>query len=197
MLREEWQLELPLKAEVEKSDSITDETSSTRSWPAADALFDGQAASGGRRAVHALHAHGAAAVDRQPLARAPGGAGLPAPGHPPARLCAEEPEAGIQARGLRAVLAAARRGEDGSHARADDGAHPDAGAGGAGGRGDRGAGQRRSATSPTRTRTRTAACRRRPTPATAGRGRCRKVGRNEPCPCGSGKKYKHCHGKLA
>lgn len=23
-----------------------------------------------------------------------------------------------------------------------------------------------------------------------------KVGRNEPCPCGSGKKYKHCHGKL-
>jgi preprotein translocase subunit SecA len=23
------------------------------------------------------------------------------------------------------------------------------------------------------------------------------VGRNEPCPCGSGKKYKHCHGKLA
>jgi preprotein translocase subunit SecA len=25
----------------------------------------------------------------------------------------------------------------------------------------------------------------------------RKVGRNEPCPCGSGKKYKHCHGKAA
>jgi preprotein translocase subunit SecA len=24
----------------------------------------------------------------------------------------------------------------------------------------------------------------------------RKVGRNEPCPCGSGKKFKHCHGKL-
>ena len=24
----------------------------------------------------------------------------------------------------------------------------------------------------------------------------RKVGRNDPCPCGSGKKYKHCHGKL-
>jgi preprotein translocase subunit SecA len=24
----------------------------------------------------------------------------------------------------------------------------------------------------------------------------RKVGRNEPCPCGSGKKYKHCHGSL-
>ncbi len=26
--------------------------------------------------------------------------------------------------------------------------------------------------------------------------RQRKVGRNEPCPCGSGKKYKQCHGKL-
>ncbi|HRN59195.1 MAG TPA: SEC-C metal-binding domain-containing protein, partial [Chiayiivirga sp.] len=24
-----------------------------------------------------------------------------------------------------------------------------------------------------------------------------KVGRNEPCPCGSGKKFKHCHGQLA
>ncbi|MDR0735465.1 MAG: preprotein translocase subunit SecA [Zoogloeaceae bacterium] len=23
-----------------------------------------------------------------------------------------------------------------------------------------------------------------------------KIGRNDPCPCGSGKKYKHCHGKL-
>jgi preprotein translocase subunit SecA len=24
-----------------------------------------------------------------------------------------------------------------------------------------------------------------------------RVGRNEPCPCGSGKKYKHCHGRLS
>ncbi len=31
-----------------------------------------------------------------------------------------------------------------------------------------------------------------PRPAPAQR-----VGRNDPCPCGSGKKYKHCHGKLA
>jgi len=33
----------------------------------------------------------------------------------------------------------------------------------------------------------------RPQPADAGP----KVGRNDPCPCGSGKKYKHCHGKLS
>src|SRR5690606_11888318 len=25
----------------------------------------------------------------------------------------------------------------------------------------------------------------------------KKVGRNDPCPCGSGKKYKHCHGTLS
>ncbi len=30
-------------------------------------------------------------------------------------------------------------------------------------------------------------------PARAGQ----KIGRNEPCPCGSGKKYKQCHGQLA
>jgi preprotein translocase subunit SecA len=23
-----------------------------------------------------------------------------------------------------------------------------------------------------------------------------RIGRNEPCPCGSGKRYKHCHGRL-
>ena len=26
--------------------------------------------------------------------------------------------------------------------------------------------------------------------------RGQKVGRNDPCPCGSGKKYKQCHGRL-
>ena len=35
-----------------------------------------------------------------------------------------------------------------------------------------------------------------PDPATA-RSAVPKVGRNDPCPCGSGKKYKQCHGKLA
>ena len=25
----------------------------------------------------------------------------------------------------------------------------------------------------------------------------KKVGRNDPCPCGSGKKYKNCHGKVS
>jgi preprotein translocase subunit SecA len=37
-----------------------------------------------------------------------------------------------------------------------------------------------------------------PTPKTAPFVRqMGKIGRNDPCPCGSGKKYKHCHGKLS
>jgi preprotein translocase subunit SecA len=41
------------------------------------------------------------------------------------------------------------------------------------------------------------------TPASTGNadaspgGLAGKVGRNDPCPCGSGKKYKQCHGKLS
>jgi preprotein translocase subunit SecA len=33
--------------------------------------------------------------------------------------------------------------------------------------------------------------------AAAGNDVFANVGRNDPCPCGSGKKYKHCHGQLA
>jgi len=32
--------------------------------------------------------------------------------------------------------------------------------------------------------------------AASGMYQGKKIGRNDPCPCGSGKKYKHCHGKL-
>ncbi len=40
VLKEEWQIELPLKAEVDKSDSITDEDILDKVVAAADALFD-------------------------------------------------------------------------------------------------------------------------------------------------------------
>jgi preprotein translocase subunit SecA len=33
--------------------------------------------------------------------------------------------------------------------------------------------------------------------AAAGSGGMPRVGRNDPCPCGSGKKFKHCHGQLS
>jgi len=34
-----------------------------------------------------------------------------------------------------------------------------------------------------------------PTARLAESGNGQKIGRNDPCPCGSGKKYKKCHGK--
>lgn len=36
-----------------------------------------------------------------------------------------------------------------------------------------------------------------PDPSAQAAGEAAKVGRNDPCPCGSGKKYKQCHGKLS
>lgn len=38
------------------------------------------------------------------------------------------------------------------------------------------------------------ACRHEHEPQTPQRNPLRSVGRNDPCPCGSGKKYKKCHG---
>jgi preprotein translocase subunit SecA len=75
-------------------------------------------AAGRHRAFRALDHAGEA---RPLLARAPRCAGSPAPGHPPARLRPEEPQAGVQARGVRAVRAASRHGEarDGSPDHAD------------------------------------------------------------------------------
>ncbi|PTB85232.1 preprotein translocase subunit SecA, partial [Pseudidiomarina aestuarii] len=35
-----------------------------------------------------------------------------------------------------------------------------------------------------------------PSPEPAEPAAAQKVGRNDPCPCGSGKKYKQCHGKI-
>jgi len=69
----------------------------------------------GHRAAHA----------RPALARPPGGDGLPAPGHPPARLCTEGLPLRVQARGLRAVHgdARARQVRCGVDAVADRGAH--------------------------------------------------------------------------
>jgi preprotein translocase subunit SecA len=55
----------------------------------------------------------------------------------------------------------------------------DAGLGGLGGQGQPGAGAGGGRTAPIR------------------KSPEEKVGRNEPCPCGSGKKFKHCHGRAA
>ena len=158
-------------------------------------------------------------ADHRPaLARAPVRHGLPARGHPPARVRADRAAGGLQERGLHAV-----RGPDEldlGRLRADDLQR-------------RGRGRRaRTATAPAaprRRRSRAAAAAasgaasarsaysrrhaartsRRPTAsdgrgpgrgAAAGRRAARAstststIGRNDPCWCGSGKKFKKCHG---
>jgi preprotein translocase subunit SecA len=209
VLREEWQLDVPLAAEVEQSTSITDEDIVEKVTTAANSVFDSKVERVGiEQFTPFMRMILLQSIDSH-WRGAPRGARLPAPGHPPARLCAEEPEAGIQARGVRAVFAASRCRQDGRHPGADDGAHPVRGGGRprrAGDRGARRAHQQRHLHASERRWQRLA----------GGRGRggcCRsvvrwrsaytgtdpipKVGRNEPCPCGSGKKYKQCHGKLA
>ena len=89
------------------------------------------------------------------------------------------------------------------------------GGGARGGRGDRGAGrahQQRDLHAPERRRQRLRRARQRNgggaggdggggggdgVVTRGGAGGVPKVGRNDPCPCGSGKKYKQCHGRLA
>ena len=187
--------------------AITDEDMVEKVVAAANEAFDAKVAADRPGELHPVRAHGAAAEHRHALARAPGRARLPAPGHPPARLCAEAAQAGIQARGLRAVRPAARFGQERSHAplmtvRVQSGEQLEQAA-----EDDGRAAPRASPTSPTRAPTETgevgsprrrgkhsaAAARRRPS---AGAAAFARVGRNDPCPCGSGKKFKHCHGKL-
>ncbi len=181
-------------------------TSSRRWSTAANEAFEAKVALIGAGELHPVRAHRDAAEHRHPLARAPGGARPPAPGHPPARLCAEEAQAGIQARGLRAVRPAARLGQERSHqelmtVQVQSGEQLEAGC-----RGDGKPWPSRSAnvtyTAPTETgeveiRVDEESQRRRAASGlSAGAAAFARVGRNDPCPCGSGKKYKHCHGKL-
>ncbi|MFO1455422.1 MAG: SEC-C metal-binding domain-containing protein [Steroidobacteraceae bacterium] len=170
------------------------------------------------------------------MARPPRRDGLPAPGHPPARLRAEGLPLRVQARGLRAFQQHARPGQvrHGVGADADRDPHrcgPAARGRGAPGAADARAADaaRRGAVDPRQRRRRGRAgggrrragprrwraaavgaagggsgrgrrARRRPRPGSRGGAvrahGDRKVGRNEPCPCGSGKKFKHCHGTL-
>ena len=127
-LEADWQIQLPLTEMLEKEPNITDEDLRERGRRRAPELHvEGRA--GGHGIVVAVRALDHAAGHRHALARAPVLAGLPAPGHPSARLRAEEPQAGIQARSLRAVLRHAGPHPRRCGAGADDGAGAVAGAG--------------------------------------------------------------------
>ena len=158
-----------------------------------------------RHAREAPHAQRA----RPELEGAPGAHGLPAPGHPPARLCAEAAEAGIQARSLRAVHRAAGQGQARSHHAAGARAHPQR-------RRSRPDGSRRAPAhgSPGRPhavpasrdrrlrRRRGSRARSKPSPPQAGgfaaaRATARRSAATIRAPAARGKKYKQCHGQLA
>jgi preprotein translocase subunit SecA len=87
-LASEWQIDLSLaKAQAA---TITDEDILERPV-AAHAVFEAKVDLVGPRTSR-IPARRAAAELRHQLARPPGRAGLPAPGHPPARLCQKQPK---------------------------------------------------------------------------------------------------------
>jgi preprotein translocase subunit SecA len=154
-----------------------------------------------RSAAHLREANRSARAGR-PVERPPVDHGPPASRHPPAWLCPEEPEAGVQARVVHAVLRAA--GFD--QARFDPCAVPRSGS-------SRRSGRRRSPPASGSRSTGGAhavpACRSARSGAAGRLGEEvdvalatapvrneQKLGRNELCYCGSGKKFKHCHGQI-
>ena len=166
-----------------------------------------RARGGARRRAHARARALPAAPDHRPaLARAPLRHGLPARGHPPARVRPDRPARRVQERGLRPVP-----GPDEQHLgrlRAHGLQRPGRGGGrerrhaaaaAARRRGRRRptsttrAGPRRTSRAPTATPTRS---RRRGGTVVEQRrvDEHEQLGRNDPCWCGSGKKYKKCHG---
>ena len=169
-----------------------------------------------RRADARARALPAAADHRPALARAPLRHGLPARGHPPARLRPDRPARRLQERGLRALP-----GPDELHLvrlRPHDLQRRGRGAGGGrraaarrcrrasnGARRRRGRAELlgRHARGPAERVRRRGLRRWRPTSRTRRGGTAvqqrrvdehDQIGRNDPCWCGSGKKYKKCHG---
>ncbi len=113
---------------------------------AVEAHFDGKQAAVGAETMRALEKHVMLTVLDQELEGAPGEDGLPAPGHLPARLCAEAAEAGIQEGSLRAVLRDAGKRQARRRQPAGARAYPQRG--GSGRARGTGAAAGRSATSP-------------------------------------------------
>ena len=120
-----------------------------------------------------------AAGDRPALDPAPDRDRRPARGHRPARLRPAGSARRVQARSPRDVGGAARLGPPRRRSTPSSTSCRRHGAGRAAA-----AGRPRTATART-------------APVAGPRAAATKVGRNEPCPCGSGRKYKKCHGRVA
>ena len=158
-----------------------------------------------RRRDHALRREIDPAANARPsVARASGDARASAPCHRISRLCAARSAERIQAGGVHAVRRAAhetaRSGDRAASAHRDrDAGAADHGRTAGHGSAPHKSGHRRGRVgardglrSGRRGGPHSGAERVASDPKTWG-----KVGRNEPCPCGSGKKYKHCHGRYA
>ena len=193
----EYQLQAPVAEWLKTDPDITDVTVRDRLTEAALAQYTGKEAQVGPRAHAPIRAQPHAADARPALARPPREPRSPAAGHPPSRVRAEESEAGVQARIVRALLRHARPDQAGRRQGRAHGAGAHAG-GRAGGGGSPAGHQRQVPACGLRCRARARHPNDAPPAAAPPFVRAGgKVGRNDPCPCGSGKKYKQCHGKLA
>ena len=104
----EFQMQAPVTQWLKDDPELTDETLRARLTELALAQYAGKEAAC-RRGSHApVRAQPHAADARLAVARPPGQSRPPSAGHPFARVCAEESEAGVQARIVRALLRHAR-----------------------------------------------------------------------------------------
>ncbi len=97
-LAAEYQLALPLREWLEKESDLHEENLHSRIGEAAQGTLWSESRSGRHRHHASVRTRGHVAKSRYPLARTPVSTGSSAPGYPFTRLCAEKPQAGIQAR---------------------------------------------------------------------------------------------------
>ncbi len=123
-LADEWKVTVALQAQVSAASAITDAEPAGGRARRGEQVLRQQGGAGGRQQLPAVRAHGAVAKHRHALARTPEFTRLSATGHPFAWLRPKAAEAGIQARGLRAVRPVARCGQERGHQDTDVGPDP-------------------------------------------------------------------------
>ena len=126
-LASDFQMQAPVGAVAEGRPRAHRRDAARAARRAGARAIRGQGSAGRRRAHAPVRAQPDAADARLALARPPRQPRPPAAGHPSARLCAEEPEAGIQARIVRALLRHARPDQAGRREDRADGAGAHAG----------------------------------------------------------------------
>ena len=106
-LQSDFGVALPIQQWLDEDDHLYEETLREKLHERADRRVQRERRPGGRRSAAHLREANRSARARRPVERPPVDHGSPASRHPLAWLCTEEPEAGIQARVLHAVLRAA------------------------------------------------------------------------------------------